>query len=236
MPRRLRRPIPLDSFFAVSRKPRSRPTRPKHCRRPPATPSASRRRSSPSSRRAASSATVAAGPRAGFASIRARPCSRAATAAPAVVPGKSADSLLIALVQGVDPDNVMPRKGSRLTPEQIGLLRAWIDQGALWDAGVTFGRVEPANLKPRLPAVPAAAKDPNPMDRFLEPYFAAHHIKPAQARERSRVCPARLPGRDRAAAAAGGIGGIRRRRARGQAGAAGRSGCSRTIAITPRIG
>src|SRR5438309_8997507 len=67
----------------------------------------------------------------------------------AVVPGKSAESLLIALVQGVDPDNVMPRKGSRLTVEQIGLLRAWIDQGLPWDAGISFGRLEPLNLKPR---------------------------------------------------------------------------------------
>src|SRR2546423_1683958 len=42
---------------------------------------------------------------------------------PAIVPGRSADSLLIALVQGLDPDSVMPKKGSRLTAEQIGLLR-----------------------------------------------------------------------------------------------------------------
>jgi mono/diheme cytochrome c family protein len=97
---------------------------------------------------------------------------------PAVLPSKSAESLLIALVQGVDPDNVMPRKGSRLTPEQIGLLRAWIDQGAPWDANVTFGRVEPVNLKPRLPAIPSATKAANPIDCFLEPYFAAHNIKP----------------------------------------------------------
>src|SRR5258706_2942284 len=48
---------------------------------------------------------------------------------PAVVAGKSAESLLVALVQGFDPDSVMPKKGSRLTPEQIGLLRPWIDQG-----------------------------------------------------------------------------------------------------------
>src|SRR3989449_11438672 len=48
---------------------------------------------------------------------------------PAVVPGKSAESLLIALVQGFDPDSVMPKKGSRLTVEQVGVLRAWIDQG-----------------------------------------------------------------------------------------------------------
>ena len=97
---------------------------------------------------------------------------------PAVLPGKSAESPLIALVPGVDPDNFMPRKGSRLTAEQIGLLRAWIDQGAPWDAQVTFGRVEPANLKPRLPAIPAATKAANPIDRFLEPYFASHKIQP----------------------------------------------------------
>src|SRR5260370_5453681 len=48
---------------------------------------------------------------------------------PVVISGKSAESLLIALVQGLDSDNVMPKKGSRLTPEQVGLLRAWIDQG-----------------------------------------------------------------------------------------------------------
>src|SRR6516162_8078639 len=40
----------------------------------------------------------------------------------AVVPGKSAESRLIALVQGVDPDEVMPKKGSRLTPAQVGVL------------------------------------------------------------------------------------------------------------------
>src|SRR5436190_9015776 len=99
---------------------------------------------------------------------------------PAVIPGKSADSLLIALVQGVDPDNVMPKKGSRLTAEQIGLLRGWIDQGAPWEEGVTFGRLEPLNLKPHLPEIPPGAKNANPIDRFLQPYFAEHKIKPAQ--------------------------------------------------------
>jgi mono/diheme cytochrome c family protein len=99
---------------------------------------------------------------------------------PTVVPGKSAESLLIALVQGLEPDNIMPRKGSRLTPAQIGLLRAWIDQGAPWDANVTFGRVEPANLKPRLPEIPPATKAANPIDRFLAVYFAAHQFTPPQ--------------------------------------------------------
>jgi hypothetical protein len=96
---------------------------------------------------------------------------------PVIIPGKSTDSLLIELVQGFDPDSAMPKKGSRLTPEQIGLLRAWIDQGAPWDPNVTFGRLEPLNLKPHLPPIPNAPKAANPIDRFLAPYFGAHGIK-----------------------------------------------------------
>jgi mono/diheme cytochrome c family protein len=99
----------------------------------------------------------------------------------AIVPGKSAESRLINLVMGFDPDDVMPKKGTRLTREQIAALRAWIDQGAQWDASVTFAKVEPANLKPRRPEFPTGRpKDANPVDRFLEPYFAAHNIKPAK--------------------------------------------------------
>ena len=73
---------------------------------------------------------------------------------PAVVPGQSADSLLIRLVSGLEPDMVMPQKGARLTGDQIGVLRAWIDQGAVWDPGVTFARSAPRNLTRRAPAVP----------------------------------------------------------------------------------
>ena len=48
----------------------------------------------------------------------------------AIEPGKSADSPLIHFVGGLDEDKVMPPKGERLTAAQVGLLRAWIDQGA----------------------------------------------------------------------------------------------------------
>lgn len=98
---------------------------------------------------------------------------------PGFVVGKSAESLLIELVAGFDPDSVMPKKGKKLTGEQIGVLRAWIDQGAPWDANVTFARIEPANLKTRRPEVPKGrGRDANPVDRLLQPYFAAHKIKP----------------------------------------------------------
>jgi mono/diheme cytochrome c family protein len=51
---------------------------------------------------------------------------------PIFVSGKSDESRLIQYVAGVDPDVVMPPEGEKLTDDQIGLLRAWIDQGAKW--------------------------------------------------------------------------------------------------------
>lgn len=51
---------------------------------------------------------------------------------PAFVSGKSEESRLIKYVAGVDPDVVMPPEGDKLTDDEIGLLRAWIDQGAKW--------------------------------------------------------------------------------------------------------
>jgi len=53
-----------------------------------------------------------------------------------IVPGDSGQSVLIHYVSRVVPDSEMPPtgKGDPLTPEQIGLLRAWIDQGASWNS------------------------------------------------------------------------------------------------------
>src|SRR5262245_18608871 len=92
-----------------------------------------------------------------------------------VVQGKSTESLLIELVMGFDPDNVMPRKGSRLTPQQVSLLRAWIDQGLPWDAGVTFAKLPPNNFTPRQPKLPAPrAGLSNSRDLLLHAYFDQH--------------------------------------------------------------
>ncbi len=120
---------------------------------------------------------------------------------PAVLPGHSAGSPLIALVAGCDPDEVMPKKGKRLTADEIAALRAWIDQGLTWDPEIGFGPIAPMNLEPRLPAIPAArpqshpllapiwksiaaaigirpaGREDNPLDRFLEVYFHQHHIE-----------------------------------------------------------
>ena len=53
---------------------------------------------------------------------------------PAAIPGDSAESKLIQSVAGVGKFLVMPIIGERLTAEQVGVPRAWIDQGAQWPA------------------------------------------------------------------------------------------------------
>src|SRR5438876_1425400 len=46
---------------------------------------------------------------------------------PAIVPGKSGESLLIRLVAEAEAGKFMAKKGERLSSDQIGLLRAWRD-------------------------------------------------------------------------------------------------------------
>lgn len=95
----------------------------------------------------------------------------------AIVVGNSAQSYLVHLVAGTDPDSIMPKKGTKLTPAQVGLLRAWIDQGAKWGDGVWLGKVEPKNLKPHKPSIPANADFSNPIDKIVDAYFHKNGIK-----------------------------------------------------------
>lgn len=94
------------------------------------------------------------------------------TRAPDIHPGDSAGSPLIQLVAGQVPDLVMPQKGERLTPKEIGLLRAWIDQGAKWpESARASSEAVPNHWAfqpiPR-PAVPrVAGAGGNPVDAFI---------------------------------------------------------------------
>jgi hypothetical protein len=103
---------------------------------------------------------------------------------PAIIAGNSTKSLAIQLVAGADPDRIMPKKGKKLTPEQIGILRAWIDQGAVWPKDVVLGsRFRVAPLEPRKVEIPAPAERSgltNPIDLVLQPYFAKHNIAPGK--------------------------------------------------------
>lgn len=51
---------------------------------------------------------------------------------PAVVPGKPADSPILARVRSTEEGEAMPPKGERLTTEQVRALETWIREGAVW--------------------------------------------------------------------------------------------------------
>jgi mono/diheme cytochrome c family protein len=110
---------------------------------------------------------------------------------PAIVPGNSAQSLLIRYVSGGDPKVIMPPSGPRLTAEQIALLRAWIDGGATWpgDAGPVSEAPRRSNhwaFQPlSRPAVPDIKSDwvRNPIDAFVLQKLRAHGMNPAPPAE-----------------------------------------------------
>lgn len=109
----------------------------------------------------------------------------------AIVAGKSAESLLIQYVAGLDPDSVMPPKGKTLTDDEIGLLRAWIDQGAERPDDATADTSKWANhwaFQPVRRAAPPAVSRPewmrNAIDAFVLAKLDAAKIAPSPEADR----------------------------------------------------
>lgn len=91
------------------------------------------------------------------------------------VPGKPDESQFLELISSDDPDAQMPPKDKpRVPPDQVSLLKAWVSSGMKWDDGFTFAtkRYEPP-LHPRRPELPPVVDGrANPIDRFIDEYFA----------------------------------------------------------------
>ncbi len=111
---------------------------------------------------------------------------------PVIIAGKSAESRLIHLVAGLEKNLVMPKKGERLTPEQIGLLRAWIDQGANWPESTDAAKAEdksnwwsfkPASRQP-LPKVKKQKWALNSIDLFVLAKLEAEGMSPSPEADR----------------------------------------------------
>ena len=94
---------------------------------------------------------------------------------PAVVIGKSAESLLIQAVAGTKEDLArMPKGKPALSSDQIALLRAWIDQGLAWsDAALVVKDGAPSGSKhwafvpperPQIPSMKLQGWPRNPID------------------------------------------------------------------------
>ena len=96
---------------------------------------------------------------------------------PAIAPGDGQGSRLVAMLERPESEGpFMPLAGERLPPEQIALLKAWIDEGAAWPASSVAPEPSQGSerhwsfIPPERPAVPRvqrAAWIRNPIDAFV---------------------------------------------------------------------
>ncbi|MFL5339416.1 MAG: DUF1553 domain-containing protein [Gemmataceae bacterium] len=110
---------------------------------------------------------------------------------PAVIGGDSAKSRLIHHVAGLIEDLPMPPKGegTPLSREQIGTLRAWIDQGAKWPEGLVLKAATAddkrnhwafkAPVRPALSAVKDAGWPRTSIDKFILARLESEGLKPS---------------------------------------------------------
>src|ERR1051326_4393105 len=106
---------------------------------------------------------------------------------PALTPGKSAESLLIKVVAGTSEDIArMPKKRDPLSDEQIGLLRAWIDQGADWPETAVTKKKDwkkhwafIAPIRPTIPPVKNSRWVRNPIDSFIVEKLEKEKLQPS---------------------------------------------------------
>jgi hypothetical protein len=113
--------------------------------------------------------------------------------APNILPGQSAESPLIRFVAGLDADMTMPPKGDLLSDAEIGLLRRWIDDGAIWPDDASVKATDPLDwwslrplAQPAIPQVsgsastPTAASAAHPIDAFVVAKLATRglHMSP----------------------------------------------------------
>jgi Protein of unknown function (DUF1553)/Protein of unknown function (DUF1549)/Planctomycete cytochrome C len=112
----------------------------------------------------------------------------------AVVPGRGAESPLIAALLGEGPTERMPLNRSPLPASEIKIIRDWIDQGAQPVAGERPGVAPTAThwsfLAPRRPPVPAPATkgwSKNPIDDFVLARLEQAELTPSPAADRTTL-------------------------------------------------
>ncbi len=106
----------------------------------------------------------------------------------AIVRNESANSLLIQYVSGIDPDHLMPPEGQRLSAEQIGLLRTWIDRGADWPASTSVEKNKHWAYQPLKRTIPPIPNDSgwavNPIDNYVLKQLELEGIRPSAQADR----------------------------------------------------
>jgi mono/diheme cytochrome c family protein len=97
------------------------------------------------------------------------------------------ESLLLQAVTGAKEDLAqMPKKRKPLTPDQIGLLRRWIDEGADWSEPALARAKDPTKhwafippVRPKAPPVANRRWVRNPVDAFILARLEKEKLKPS---------------------------------------------------------
>ena len=97
----------------------------------------------------------------------------------AIIPGDSSKSKLIHYVSGLDLEMKMPPKGQGLSADQIGILRAWIDQGSPWPAESEVKAEKHWSLKPLVKPAAPQADVINPIDAFVRAKLTEKGLEPS---------------------------------------------------------
>lgn len=102
--------------------------------------------------------------------------------ASAVVPGKPAESEILKRLTATDPGEKMPpaETGKTVTPQQIELIRKWIEQGAKYQGHWSFV----APMRPELPQVQTKERVKNPIDNFILARLDKEGLKPSDAADK----------------------------------------------------
>jgi hypothetical protein len=120
-----------------------------------------------------------------------------------IKPGDSANSKLIHLVAGLQKGPRMPMDGEALSAEEVGLLRAWIDQGAVWleetvpnpDTKAAGEQMRTqskhwAFSPPKVPAIPKLGRDElvrNPIDAFIRARLKKEGLRASSEADRTTL-------------------------------------------------
>lgn len=105
---------------------------------------------------------------------------------PVIVAGNSEESELLIRVASEDPDEVMPppKANRKLKPDQVALLKRWIDEGAAWGKHWSF---EPV----REPRPPRSERHSgwarNPIDPFILARLDREGLTPSSEADRSTL-------------------------------------------------
>ncbi|MEP7366817.1 MAG: DUF1549 domain-containing protein, partial [Acidobacteriota bacterium] len=112
----------------------------------------------------------------------------------AIVPGDAAHSPLYLRTAGIGEQVRMPMGAKPLPPEQIAIIKRWIDEGATWPEGVGLQNAAvkrhwafEAPARPALPEVANARWARNPIDRFVLARLDQEKIAPSPEADKTTL-------------------------------------------------